>query len=107
MVTQATNKKRKSHPAAKPTTPKVPPAVIECGHSYSLKEFRRRTGFTFETVRQMRASGLRVVKVGNEHWVRGDDYHSFLGQSPTVDEQRQSHDSAPQTSEDSSTGSGG
>lgn len=53
-------------------------AVIECGKSYRLPEFRKISGMGEKAVREAKAKGLRIVYVGKTGWIRGDDFHAFL-----------------------------
>ena len=45
---------------------------------YPLPLFRRMTGLSAWAMRQCRRNGLRVVKVGRRHFIRGTDWDLFL-----------------------------
>lgn len=54
------------------------PLCIERGKSYPLAEFLRITGWSDEALRNRRDEGLRVVYIGRQAWVTGDDFNDFL-----------------------------
>ncbi len=54
------------------------PGVISRFESYTVAEFRRRTGLGDYAFRQCRKQGLRVVEVGKRRFIRGVDWHQFL-----------------------------
>lgn len=64
------------------TTNRVP-GVIDAAASYTLSEFRRRTGLGSYAFRQARAAGLRVVEVGRKRYVLGADWLRFLERQAT------------------------
>lgn len=49
------------------------PGVIEPGRLYVATEARARLRMGMTTWRQLVRRGLRVVRVGNQRYVRGDD----------------------------------
>jgi hypothetical protein len=54
------------------------PQVIAASESYTVPEFRRRTGLGDFAFRQVRRAGLRVVAVGKKRYVLGADWLQFL-----------------------------
>ncbi|MEZ6038895.1 MAG: hypothetical protein R3C20_00215 [Planctomycetaceae bacterium] len=55
-------------------------APIEDGVTYPLDEFTRRAGLGRHAMREARAKGLKVIRLGNRAYVRGSDFNAFLGQ---------------------------
>ncbi len=47
---------------------------------YPLPLFRAATGLSAWAMRKARRNGLRIVKVGRRHFVRGSDWDRFLEQ---------------------------
>jgi hypothetical protein len=56
-----------------------PSRVIECGKAYPLDEFRDLTKLGYRGLRDAQSQGLRVIYVGKAAFVRGDDWHAWLG----------------------------
>ena len=54
------------------------PRVIERGISYPLDLFKEITGLGPQGLRDAQAEGLRVVYVGKNAFVAGDDWINFL-----------------------------
>ncbi|MEX0936881.1 MAG: hypothetical protein WDZ59_03400 [Pirellulales bacterium] len=54
------------------------PGVITQGAVYGLNEFKQRTGISDWALRQARRQGLKVRRVGNTSYVRGDDFIHWL-----------------------------
>jgi hypothetical protein len=64
----------------RPRTPQpTPPQAIKRGESYTLDAFKEITGLGSKGLRDAKAEGLRVVYVGKLAYVRGDDWHDWLG----------------------------
>lgn len=53
--------------------------AVECGKVFPLKEFLALTKLGAQGLREAKADGLRVVYLGKSAYVRGDDWHDFLG----------------------------
>jgi len=60
-------------------------ATIRDSESYTLNEFRRRTGLGVAALRAARRRGLRVTRVGSRSYVRGKDWNRYLAQCAAVD----------------------
>lgn len=54
------------------------PVCIERGKTYPLPEFLRLTGWSNEALRNRKDEGLRVVYLGKQAWVSGDDFNDFV-----------------------------
>jgi hypothetical protein len=59
---------------------------IRSDHSYSLDDFRRRTGLGRNGLRAARKKGLPVRKCGRNRYVLGADWHEFLRAQPASDD---------------------
>lgn len=57
-----------------------PLSVIECGKCYRLPEFLKLAKMGDRALREAKDKGFCVIYVGRLGWVRGDDFHAFLGQ---------------------------
>ena len=53
-------------------------SCIQSGVVYPLAEFERITGLKRHAMRQARKQGLRVCRLGNRAYVRGEDFSEFL-----------------------------
>lgn len=60
-------------------------APIQSGSTYPLNEFARRAGLGKQALRTARRQGLKVRRLGNRSYVRGDDFHEFVGTLTVVD----------------------
>ncbi len=60
----------------------APSDPIRVDESYSLTEFKRRTGMSKYSVRRARAQGLAVKRIGNRAFVTGADWLRFLAERP-------------------------
>jgi hypothetical protein len=58
------------------------PQTISIHESYSLREFRLRTGMGDFAFREARKDGLPVRKVGQKIFMLGSDWLEFLQQQP-------------------------
>jgi hypothetical protein len=54
------------------------PQVIRADESYTVAEFRRRTGIGDYAFRELRQAGLRIISVGKKRFVRGCDWLAHL-----------------------------
>lgn len=59
---------------------------IRADHSYSLDDFRRRTGLGRNGLRAARKKGLPIRKCGRNRYVLGADWHEFLRNQPVSDD---------------------
>ncbi len=73
--------KRKKPDDKKPTTNEKTGEPISATESYGLAEFKRRTQLGDWALRQAKRAGLRVIHVGGRAFIRGRDWHRFLGQN--------------------------
>lgn len=53
--------------------------IIECGKCYRLPDFLKITNMGDRALREAKDRGLRVTYSGRIGWVRGDDFHAYLG----------------------------
>lgn len=58
---------------------------IQSDSTYPLTEFARRAGLGKQALRTARKQGLKVRRLGNRSYVRGNDFHEFIGTLPLVD----------------------
>ena len=54
------------------------PGVIRADESYTVAEFKRRSGLGDYAFREARRAGLRIVSVGKKRFVLGGDWLVFL-----------------------------
>ena len=54
-------------------------APISATESYGIAEFQKRTQLGDWALRKMKRAGLRVIHVGGRAFIRGCDWHRFLG----------------------------
>lgn len=55
---------------------------IRADESYSLPEFKRRTGMSKYSLRRARSQGLAVKRIGNRAFITGQDWLAFLANRP-------------------------
>jgi len=55
-----------------------PPEEVSVFGSYSIAEFRQRTGLSVSAWRAVRRKGLPVRRIGKRHFVLGLDWLLFL-----------------------------
>lgn len=60
----------------------VGPDLIRVDEIYGLQEFKRRVGLGRHSLAGLRASGLPVRRLGKRCYIRGVDWHEFLGRAP-------------------------
>lgn len=60
------------------TTRLRPPQVIRADESYSVAEFKRRSGLGDYAFREVRRAGLRIISIGKKRFVLGADWLEFL-----------------------------
>ena len=65
--------------------PTAPLGVILADATYPLPEFKRLSGLGEAALRQARRQGLMVTAIGRRRFVRGADFHAFIGSRPCVD----------------------
>jgi hypothetical protein len=53
--------------------------VILADATYPLPEFQRLSGLGEAALRQARRQGLVVTAIGRRRFVRGADFHAFIG----------------------------
>jgi hypothetical protein len=70
-------------PVSHTTTPNL--GVILADATYPLPEFKRLSGLGEAALRQARRQGLMVTAIGRRRFVRGADFHAFIGSRPRVD----------------------
>jgi len=68
---------------ANPITPNL--GVILADATYPLSEFKRLSGLGEAALRQARRRGLVVTAIGRRRFVRGADFHAFIGDCPRAD----------------------
>ena len=56
--------------------------VILADATYPLPEFQRLSGLGEAALRQARRQGLVVTAIGRRRFVRGADFHAFIGSRP-------------------------
>lgn len=56
--------------------------AIRCGEVYPLTVFREKAGLGRYSMVGLREAGLPVLRIGKRAFVRGDDFHDFLGRVP-------------------------
>jgi len=63
------------------SVPRIGPAlgVILADATYPLPEFQRLSGLGEAALRQARRQGLVVTAIGRRRFVRGADFHAFIG----------------------------
>jgi hypothetical protein len=63
------------------SVPRIAPAlgVILADATYPLPEFQRLSGLGEAALRQARRQGLVVTAIGRRRFVRGADFHAFIG----------------------------
>ena len=66
-------------------TPALNLGVILADATYPLPEFKRLSGLGEAALRQARRQGLMVTAIGRRRFVRGADFHAFIGSRPRVD----------------------
>jgi len=71
--------------------PGRPPRVrdlqpIEMTKIYPLGVFEEHSGLGKHSLRSMRRAGLRTIKAGGRTFIRGCDFHEFLGDSQRGDQ---------------------
>ena len=59
--------------------------VILADATYPLPEFQRLSGLGEAALRQARRQGLVVTAIGRRRFVRGADFHAFIGSRPRAD----------------------
>jgi hypothetical protein len=59
--------------------------VILADACYPLPEFQRLSGLGEAALRQARRQGLVVTAIGRRRFVRGADFHAFIGSRPRAD----------------------
>ena len=59
--------------------------IIESSSIYPLRDFKNMTGLCDAAMRAARRQGLQVVRVGRNKFVRGSDFHKYLGQAKASD----------------------
>jgi hypothetical protein len=64
------------------STPTRTPGVIRVDESYTVAEFRRRTGLGDYAWRQVRRE-LQVIEIGRKQFVRGADWLDLLAMRST------------------------
>lgn len=52
--------------------------VIRADECYTIPEFRRRADMGDYSFRGAKAAGLKIIKIGRKHYVRGADWLAFL-----------------------------
>ena len=70
------NGQRSSPSGGSPPAPS--PGVIARGETYTLPDFKRRTGLGDNSLRLARRAGLRVIYAHGKAFVLGDDWHAYL-----------------------------
>jgi hypothetical protein len=66
------------------SNPEKPPprdalGVILADATYPLPEFQKLTGLGEAALRKARRQGLTVTTIGRRRFVRGADFHEFIG----------------------------
>lgn len=67
-------------PASHTKTPTL--GVILADATYPLPEFQRLSGLGQAALRQARRQGLVITAIGRRRFVRGADFHAFIGSRP-------------------------
>jgi hypothetical protein len=67
------------------SVPKAPSAgPIESGSTYSLRDFKLRTGWSNHALRTAKRNGLKVVVAGGMGFVRGADFADYIEKLATA-----------------------
>jgi hypothetical protein len=73
----------------RPSVHRIAPTlgVILADATYPLPEFQRLSGLGEAALRQARRQGLVVTAIGRRRFVRGADFHAFIGSKARAKQQ--------------------
>ena len=63
--------------------------VVARGETYTLADFKRRTGLGDNSLRQARRAGFRIIYAHGKAFVTGDDWHAYLESLAPAEERSQ------------------